>query len=406
MDKIAIINSVLDYGSTGKLARGLYEYARSIGYEAYVFYGRGEKKDDEHLIRIDSTIEFYAHKALTLLSGYQGAFSHAATRKLLSHLRREGIRKVILLNLHGYYLNEKLLFRYLKENDIRTVYVTPDEYAAMGKCCYSEECEQYKTACKSCPHVRDYPKSLFFDRAAEIFRMKQEAYKDFDKLLFLGPAYSLEKFRASALLHDKNLLEINEGVDLKQYFYERDESLYEKYGIPRDKILILSIAKYSEPRKGVKDYYFPAARRLVNSDYHFIHIGFDADPADEDIPPNMTVIGYLDDQDELRRLCSLADLYVLASTSDTMPLSCMIALACQTPICCFYTSGMRFLAQRESPVVHYCDEISVSALAETIASVSRKDQQTMAACRALAEDKYSDADYQRRVLACFDPIIK
>lgn len=402
MDKIAIINSVLDYGSTGKLARGLYEYAKSVGYEAFVFYGRGERCEDEHLIRIDSRIEFYIHKALTLLTGYQGAFSHAATQKLLACLRKEKIKKVILLNLHGYYLNERMLFRYLKENAVQTVYVTPDEYAAMGKCCYSEECEKYQTECKDCPHVRDYPKSLFFDRANDIFRMKQEAYRDFPQLTFLGPAYSVEKFRKSTLLRDKNLLVNNEGIDLEQYYHDPDKRLYEKYGIPRDKILVLSAAKYSEPRKGVKEFYYPAAKRLEGSDFHFIHIGFDADREKEDIPSNMTVIGYLNDQEELRRLYSLADLYVLASTSDTMPLSCMIALACETPICCFYTSGMRYLADRSSPIVHYCDEISVKALAETIASVSRKEEATMAACRRLAEKEYSDRDYQRKVLACFD----
>ena len=400
MDKIAIINSVLDYGSTGALARGLYEYAARIGCEAYVFYGRGERYPDDHLIRIDSPAEVYAHKALTLLCGYQGAYSRAATRKLIAWREREKISKVILLNLHGYYLNEKMLLAYLKEHHIRTAYVTPDEYAAMGKCCYSEECEKYKSACGHCPHVHDYPKSLFFDRSHEIFCMKKALYDGFEELEFLGPAFSLAKFRESALLRDKKLRQLNEGVDLKQYRYERNDSLFEKYGIPRDKILVLTAAKYSEARKGVKEFFFPAAKRLAGTDYHFINVGFDGDPAREDIPSNMTVIGYLSDQTELRQLYSLADLYVLASTSDTMPNSCLIAFACETPVCCFFTSGMRYLAGRDDPAICFCDEISAEALAETIAKAPRKSEQVRTACRRLAEREYSDEQYQKKVMAC------
>lgn len=402
MKKVAIINSVLDYGSTGSLARSLYEYGKCKGYNAFVFYGRGPKMDNCHLVRIDSKLEVYFHKFMTLLTGYQGSFSNRATSKLLNFLTAEKITKVILLNIHGYYLNEKRLLAYLKNNNIVTAYVTPDEYAGLGKCCYSLECQKYRTECKDCPHIGGYPKSVFFDRANDIFNMKKEAYTGFTTLTILGPESNLAKFREGVLLKGKPLKRLSWGIDLSLYKYEIDESLYEKYRIPKNKILILTVAPYSNVRKGVKEYFFEAAKRLQNTDYHFINIGYDGKLKKEEMPKNMTTIGYLDDQKELAHLYSMADLYVLASTTDTMPVSCLISFGCETPVCCFYTSGLRYLAPRDNPAISYCEDVSLDSIVDVINRTGKKDKIAMASCRKLAKEEYSVDAFCRKVYEVFE----
>lgn len=402
MKKVVIINTVYEYGSTGLLAEQLYEYGEGHGYEAFVFYGRGKRIDSPKIIKIDSTLECVLHKVLTLLTGYQGYFSNAATNKLLSFIESEGIDRVILLNLHGYYLNEKKLLNYLKENKIVTAYITPDEYAGMGKCCYSKECEKYKTGCEKCPYVRDYPKSLFFDRSKEIFELKKELYNGFDTVTFVGPESNLVKFRESVLLKDKPLKAASWGIDLECYKYKIDDSLYKKYVIPKDKILILTVASYSDSRKGVKKYFFEIARRCIGSDYHFINVGYDGNLSSEEMPENMTVIGYMDDQKELACIYSMSDLYVLASTTDTQPMSCLISFACSTPVCCFYASGLRYLADRDSMAIRYCDTISVDAMESIVKSTEKKNRKIMEACRELAADEYSLDAFNRKVYEVID----
>jgi putative colanic acid biosynthesis glycosyltransferase len=397
VEKVAIINSVYEYSSTGALTKQLFEYGNKHGYESFVFYGRGEKIADDHIIRIDSKIEFYLHKILTLITGYQGVFSNLATSKLLNYLKSENIHKVILLNIHGYYLNEKRLLEYLKTNGIVTAYVTPDEYAGLGKCCYNMGCEKFKTECGNCPLVKDYPKSLFFDRSKAIFKRKRACYTGFEKMTLIGPETNLVKFRESALVKDKPMKRASWGVNLDTYKYEIDETLYEKYGIPRDKVLILTVANYSNPRKGVKEYFFEIARRLQDTNYHFINVGYDGELKSDEIPTNMTTIGYMDDQSELSHLYAMSDLYLLASTTDTMPLSCLISFACETPVCCFYTSGLRYLAERDNAAIRYCDEVNVDALEEIVRNAAKKDKATMMACRKLAEDEYSIEAFNRKV---------
>lgn len=401
MEKVAIINSVYEYSSTGALTKQLYEYGKQHGYEPFVFYGRGEKVKDDHIIRIDSRPEIYLHKALAMITGYQGLFSNHATKRLIRYLKDEDIHNVILLNIHGYYLNEKRLLDYLKNNNIVTAYVTPDEYAGLGKCCYNMECEKYKTECGNCPLIKDYPKSLFFDRSREIFNRKKDAYTGFDNMTIVGPETNLVKFRESALLKGKSMKRASWGVNLDLYNNEIDEKLYEKYKIPKDKIIVLTVANYSNPRKGVKEYFFEVARRLQGTNYHFINVGYDGDLKQEEIPKNMTTIGYLDDQVELAHLYAMSDLYLLASTTDTMPISCLISFACETPVCCFYTSGLRYLAERNNSAIRYCDEISAGALEKIVMNTGKKDQESMKACRKLAEDEYSIEAFNRKVYEIF-----
>lgn len=397
MEKVAIINSVLDFSSTGSLTRQLYNYGIRNGYEPFVFYGRGQREKDNHLIRIDSQIEFYIHKGLSLLSGYQGAFSNLATSKLLSRMETEDIKRAIILNLHGYYINERRLLSYLKFNGINTAYVTPDEYAGLGKCCYNKGCEKYKTECQKCPQVKEYPKSLLFDRSNAIFRMKQEVYREFNTLTLVGPEANLIKFRRSALVKDKPMKRASWGIDLDLYKYEINDMVYTKYNIPRDKIIILTVATYSNHRKGVREYFFEVAQLLQNSNYHFINVGYDGDLEPNLIPSNMTTIGYIHDQKELAHIYAISDLYLLASSTDTMPLSCLIAFACETPVCCFYTSGLQYLAPKDSLAVKYSIEISVDALLKIVSKTQKKDNRTRNVCRQLAIDEYSIEAFNRKV---------
>lgn len=397
MEKIAIINSFLDFGSTGLLARSLFEYGKRQGYETFVFYGRGKVLGDKHLQRIDTVPEVYIHKALTLLTGKQGFYSNSATDKLLKCLKNENIEKVVLLNLHGYYLNEQRLLSFLKDNKITTVYVTPDEYACLGKCCYSLDCEKFKTECKDCPRIRDYPKSFFFDKSKEIFEMKKKIYNGFNTLTFLGPESNLIKFRESALLKDKPMKKISWGIDLNLYKYEIDETLYEKYKIPKDKVIILTVAPYSNEQKGVKKFFFEAAKRLQNTKYHFVNVGYDGNLKTEEIPSNMTTIGYIYDQKELSHLYSMSDLYLLASISDTMPISCIIAFACETPVCCFYTSGLCYLAPQDSLTIKYCYEITLDSLLDIIITTRKKNLAERKGCRTLACEEYSINTFCKKV---------
>lgn len=384
-------------GSTGQLAEELYKYAGSHGYEPYLFYGIGEKSEDPQIIKIEGQFERAVHKGLSILFGNQGSYSSFATKRLIQVLKEKKIKKVILLNLHGYYINEGMLLEWLKENTISVVYVTCDEYAGLGKCPYSYDCTNYQHGCGNCPRLKEYPKSLFLDRTADIVKMKEKGYEN-PKIVFAGPQVNIDKFRQSYLLKDKKLSVLDWGVDLSQYKPSENKEILAKYGIPEDKIIILSVASYSDPRKGIKDYFIPASKMLNSNTYHFINVGFNGKVEEVSSQSNLTVIPYIKDQNELCELFSAADLMVIPSLYDTQPITALISFACGTPVCCFDTSGLSYIGPRDSDITVYAEDISVKSLAEAISKTKKKTAEISMKCRKYAEERYSILNFCERVL--------
>ena len=227
---------------------------------------------------------------------------------------------------------------------------------------------------------------------------------NFDSLIFAGPEANLAKFRKSALIKDKPMKRVSWGIDLKTYRYYINERVFNRYKIPKNKVIILTAANYSNSRKGVKQYFFELARRFQNTNYHFINVGYDGDLKQSEIPNNMTLIEYVDDQRLLAQIYSAADMYLLASTADTMPMSCLISFACGTPVCCFYTSGLKYLAPREHIAIRYSDEVSIDSLERIINSTEKKDDHVIAACRELAEKEYSVQAFNRKIYEALERI--
>ncbi len=398
---IAIINVDYEDASAGALARRLYQHGNQIGHNMFVYYGRGDSVDQENVIKFESKPEVYLHKVLSLVTGLQGFFSNFATNRLLKSLAANSIDTLITIQLHGYYLNEFRLFRYAKKHSIRIVYVTADEYAGLGKCCYSLECRRYEDSCGECPLVRDYPKSLFFDWSHHIWKKKRESYDGLN-ISFIGPKTNIDKFKVSSLLKEKPLHIADWGIDTNFYHCCIDDQIFDRYGIPRNKVYILTVAPYSLERKGVKKYFFEAAKNMNDEKYHFINVGYDGNPETDPIPNNMTTIPFIKDQAELAKIYTLSDLYVLASTQDTMPISCLIAFACETPVCCFYTSGLRYLSDGRKDVVSYVHEISADALACEIKKVDKKTKEVRRECREYAIERYSAQIFNRKVFELVD----
>ena len=394
---IAIINCDFDDASAGALARQLYKYGKKQKHNMYVYYGRGKRVTKKNIKRIDSAMEVLVHKGLTLLTGLQGYYSNWATTKLLYGLKINRIDAVILIQIHGYFLNEKRLFGFLKKMNLRTIYVTSDEYACMGKCCYSKECGKYQSGCGNCNQIQEYPKSILLDQSKRIWKMKQKAYQGYDNIVFAGPKTNLEKFRKSALLKDKKLIELDWGIDTNKYKYQKFDDLFEKYDIPRGKKYILTVAPYSLDRKGVKKYFLESAKKIDDKSYQFINVGFDADPDVENLPSNFTPIPFLNDQNELSKFYSLSDLYVLASTQDTQPLSCLISFACGTPVCCFYLSGLRYIAPDDGKIMYYVKEITVDGLVNVIKDINKKNSYVISKCREYAVKRYSNEMFNKKM---------
>lgn len=63
---------------------------------------------------------------------------------------------------HGYYINIKILFNYLRQSRAKIVWTFHDCWSFTGHCAHFEyvNCNKWKSLCSKCPQIGSYPQSF------------------------------------------------------------------------------------------------------------------------------------------------------------------------------------------------------------------------------------------------------
>lgn len=397
MKNIAIINNG-DRGSTGNIAKNLHHSLQELGYNSFFCYGRGSEGNKADLYRIDSDYELKYHAFMTRVTGCQGFYSKNATRRLLSQFDNWNIDTVFIVCIHGYYLNEKLIYKYIANRGIRLIHIMIDEYAFTGKCAYCEGCEKYLIGCGKCPHKSSYPASFFIDGSTRVYKMKKDAYADLHNACFVGPQFVVEQARKSPLFTKIKTEILDEAIDMDVFTPKRVDDLKKTLGITNDKIVIVSVIPYAggeNERKGGR-YFIDLARRFeADERFVFVHVGYKSKDI-ESLPSNFIPVGFINNLNLLAEYFSLGDLFVFPSLLDTMPNACLDALSCGTPLLCFNISGMPYIANDE--VGTFVEPRSVNEMVRVVNSVHKKTPQIIKKCREYALSRYNSKDYNNKLI--------
>ena len=107
------INTVCN-GSTGKIMGDIQKKAIQDGYACLSIYGRRKGFKNLECIKVGGFFSFWFHVFLTTIFDKHGSGSYFKTKKIVKILRKENPDIIHLHNIHGYYLNYKVLFRFLK----------------------------------------------------------------------------------------------------------------------------------------------------------------------------------------------------------------------------------------------------------------------------------------------------
>ena len=387
--KILIVNICAQYGSTGRIATILKRGYEDKGHKVIICYGsRKESIEELGYFKLTKRIESFLSALYYRIFGYQGVFLSRPTNRLLSIIKEEKPDVVQLLNIHGYYIDEFKLLSFLAESSIPTVYSMMDEYAYMGKCVFSYDCDKFKNECSDCKLKKGYPTSLFFDRSSYYFKKKNQVYNSFKNIVFTGVPWVVSRAKLSKLLRDKDVRIVNEPIDLDNYFYPQDATELRKgLSIPKGNIVVLTVAVLSSPRKGGK-YFLELCRQMGNKEgYSFVYVGYDTD--EYEAPANIIKIPYVSSMKRLAELFSLADVFVSTTLSDTIPNACINALGCGTPICGFDLSGLSFIGIEDTNIARLVEPFNITALEEAVSSFSKKSTALIKKCRDSVYYDYS-----------------
>ena len=117
MKTLLQINSVVNSGSTGRIAEEIGQVAMSNGWNSYIAFSRNAQQSKSNLVKIGTNYDVIVHGIQTRLFDQHGFGSRKATEKLINQIDKINPDIIHLHNLHGYYLNIEVLFRYLSLKD-------------------------------------------------------------------------------------------------------------------------------------------------------------------------------------------------------------------------------------------------------------------------------------------------
>ncbi|MBQ9567530.1 MAG: glycosyltransferase [Lachnospiraceae bacterium] len=398
--RAAVINTVIGTGSIGRISCGTADEILSHGGEVLLCRGRGEEVSGYDNYRIGSDADMYLHGVLSRITDRHGTYSRKATERLIAKLEEYRPDLIQLHNIHGYYVNYKVLFTWLKQAGIPVVWTLHDCWSFTGHCVHYEYrgCDRWKDgSCGPCPEKKVYPASLICDASKKNYSDKKECFTGIDRLQLVTPSEWLAGQLKESMLAEYPVKVINTGIDLG-VFRPVGTDLRERYGIG-DRILLLGVANPWRDRKGMFDM-AKLAMRLDPERYAIAMIGLKRSQMNM-LPPNILKIGHTDSVEELVEWYSAADIYVNLTYEDTFPTTNLEAQACGTPVITYRAGGSPETLDDNTGVV--TEKEDLKAVISAIELLGRKQPGISGDCRERAS-RYDRKDRFREYYELYQEI--
>jgi len=398
--KILSINST-SRGSTGRIMCQITRLAREAGYDAHMAHARGEELSDEKSIKIGRKVDIYWHGLVTRVSGKHGFSSKRATKIFLKKVDEIEPNLIHLHNIHGYYLNIELLFRYIKAKRIPVIWTFHDCWAFTGHCAHFDYvgCDKWKTGCHKCPQLKMYPRSLFFDHSEESYWKKKELFENVENMTIVTPSKWLSDLVGQSFLKHYETAIINNGVDTR-IFYPRD-SRKSDFGIEEGKFVILGVASKFTSSKGFECFLKIAERLDGNST--ILLIGLNRKQL-ELLPKNIIGVERTENIERLAEAYSIADVFVNPTLQEVFGLVNVEALACGTPVITFRTGGSPETIDNSTGIV--VEKGNVVELMNAINTIRRSGKRSFEeVCRKRAVEFFSSEDRFVEYLGLYERVL-
>jgi len=327
--KVVLINSDSGYGSTGRIACDLYKAILAQGNEALIGYGREGTDDSIHNVRIGNKLDVYSHALKTRLFDMQGFGSVNATKRFIKKLEKFEPDIIHLHNIHGSYINVKLLFDYLKRIKKPVIWTLHDCWSFTGHCAYYTyaRCNKWKTECHHCIQKHIYPASYYLDNSRNNYHLKKELFNGVENLTITCVSNWLRDEVKKSYLRGYDVRVIPNGIDLS--IFKPTESNFRLSNHLENKTIILGVASIWQDRKGL--WLFQELAETLEDQYQIVLVGVTKKQSRQ-LSSKIFFISRTNNIKELAELYTAADIFLNPSIEETFGMVSLEALACGTPV--------------------------------------------------------------------------
>lgn len=342
MKKTLVSINICNYGSTGNIMLNIHRAAQNCGWQPYAAFGRYHTfpSDDAAVIKIGTKVDVYAHALYTRVTNKVGfSFASAyATKKLVKKLKEIDPDVIHLHNLHGYYINLPILFRYLCSSRAKIVWTLHHCWPFTGHCGNFDSigCFRWRDGCHSCPNTLTVGSRGLIDNSSWNWAHKKALFTAVpsEKMILVTPSSWLKSMTEQSYLSKYQTKTIYNGIDL-EIFKPTPSDFRQRHNLS-DRTVILGVANVWPPSKGLGS--FIQLANMIKPPYTIVLLGLSEKQIGE-LPRGVVGLPRTDNQRQLAEAYSAADVYVNMSREETFGLTTVEALACGTPAIVWNTTA-------------------------------------------------------------------
>ena len=340
--RLLIVNSVLGTGSTGRIAAEIAEEYDARGGEVHFGYGREAYVPEncrKWAVQIGSSMSVRLHGVLTRLFDWHAdrICSWWTTRKFLKWAETWKPDLLWLHNLHGYYINYELLFKWIKKHpEMEVKWTLHDCWAFTGHCSHFllTDCDRWKCGCYGCPEKGEYPATKFLSAAKANWERKKMAFCGVKKMTLITPSKWLADLTRQSFLKEYPVEVMHNTVDTT-IFKPTPSDWCRRIGL-EGKTVVLGVASVWDRRKGLQD--FLELRKLLDEKYVIVLVGL-TEKQIAALPKGIVGIARTNNAKELAEIYSAADWFFNPTHEDNYPTVNLEAAACGCRVVTYDTGG-------------------------------------------------------------------
>ena len=399
MKKLLQINPVLRVNtSTGRIMQEIGELAMLHGWKTYMAYSKGRdgiKECKSEIVPVGDVWSTAWHGLETRLLDRHGLASDRATREFIKRIETIAPDIVHIHNIHGYFLNYRILFDFLSRSGIPVVWTVHDCWLYTGHCYYYSYagCNKWQTGCGNCKKKKEFPASYFSDRSHRNWLDKKTAFTSMplDKLTIVPVSDWIREEMRRSILKDYHFQVIHNGINTEVFDVYDATAVRQQYSLG-DKHIFLGVASIWSREKGLAD--FIKMSELIGQDEVIVLVGIK--PEDMKLlPKNVVAIARTENIHQLAELYSAADVFINPTWQDNYPTVNLEAIACGTPVVTYRTGGsIEAITDTTGFIVEQGD---VAGLVDAARCIIRRGKEAYRnVCRQYAvanfrkEDRYAD----------------
>lgn len=404
MPKLIQINTVSNFGSTGKIMEAIGLISQEFGWQAKIATG-GRYKNPSALesYQISSIKENYLSALHSLLTDRHGFANRVETKRFVAWLQSEAPDIIHLHNIHSYVLNIEILFSFLKQSNIPVIWTLHDCWPFTGHCSHfiDVNCNRWQTGCHDCPKRTVFPKSVLFDNSKRNYADKKRIFNGLNNLHIVTVSKWLGDCARKSFLGSYPVTVIANGVDLN-IFKPRPSNKKAEYSLEGRKILMGVSTDWCKA-KGLED--FIQLRSQLPDQYAIVLVGVRAKQVQELSETGIICVERTDSEEELAHWYNAADVVLNISYAETFGLPIAEGYACGKPAVVYDNTA---LSELITPDVGFkVPTGNINELVFAIQAITDKGlDKFVAPCRERAENLYDKEKNYMKYIQLYDNYLK